>query len=145
MVDLDWADSSRLYTPDWLDKFTDGSIIWLYEYRMNVAVMKQFCLMAAEQSVCDLDVTEMTLVNFADLVVCGGGPWQRSRHGTEPHLCRCSTLYPAMAATGGSGQFYVENHHQSNDSLYTDLMAWTPDVLIFKAWLAVACWNIPTS
>ncbi len=45
-VDLDRA--SRLYTPDRLDKFTDDSIIWSYEYQMNVAVMKQFCLMAAE-------------------------------------------------------------------------------------------------
>ncbi len=46
MVDLDRA--SRLYMPDWLDKFTDGSIIWSYEHWTNVAVTKQFCLMAAK-------------------------------------------------------------------------------------------------
>ncbi len=40
MVDLDWANSSQLYMPDQLDEFTDGSIIWSYEYR--------FCLMVAE-------------------------------------------------------------------------------------------------
>ncbi len=45
-VDLDRA--SQLYTPDRLDKFTDGSIIWLYKYWTNVAVMKQFCLTAAK-------------------------------------------------------------------------------------------------
>ncbi len=48
MVDLDWADSGRLYMSDRLDEFTDGSIIWSYEYQTNVAVMKQFCLMVAE-------------------------------------------------------------------------------------------------
>ncbi len=48
MVDLDRADSGRLYTPNRLDEFTNGSIIWLYEYQMNMAVTKRFCLMVTK-------------------------------------------------------------------------------------------------
>ncbi len=53
LVDLDHVAGehqmlSQLYMSDRLDKFTDHSIIWLYEYQMNVAVMMQLCLMATE-------------------------------------------------------------------------------------------------
>ncbi len=36
-----------------------------------------------------------------------------------------------MAATGGS-QFHTENCRQSDDGLYMDLIAWTPDVREFR-------------
>ncbi len=79
MVDLDRADSGQLYMPDRLDEFTDGSMIWSYEYRMNVVVMKQFCLMVTERLACNLDMAETTLMNFADLLLGSGGPWQGTK------------------------------------------------------------------
>ncbi len=66
-------------------------------------------LTVAKRLVRELDIAEMTLVNFADLLVCGRCPWQGTRRGTEPNLCQCSMLYLAMATAGGGGQLYAEN------------------------------------
>ncbi len=48
LVMVDLGQARQLYMPNRLDKFTHSSIICSYEYRTNVAVMKQFCLMAAK-------------------------------------------------------------------------------------------------
>ncbi len=74
----------------------------------------------------------MTLVNFADLLVAGSrqGSWS-----TEATICLCSMLRLALLAAARPlpppPPMYWENR-RSSDGLFTNMMAWTGGVQVFR-------------
>ena len=70
------------------------------------------------------------VLNFASAVTPGGGVRSGSS-AQEESLCRCSTLYPVLAAEELSEGFY-QMHRRKQDQLYTDACIYTPDIVICK-------------
>ena len=68
--------------------------------------------------------------NFASATNPGGGVKSGSR-AQEEAICRCSTLYPALA-TEKLAKKYYEFHWKRHDARYTDACIYTPDVKVIK-------------
>ena len=69
--------------------------------------------------------------NFASATNPGGGVTRGSR-AQEECLCRCSTLYPALASPALHENYY-QFHRNRHDVRYTDACIFTPGVVICKS------------
>ena len=72
----------------------------------------------------------IAVLNFASAVNPGGGVLHGSR-AQEESLCRCSTLYPTLNQKICWDKYYSPNR-AAHDSLYSDALIYSPDVLIIK-------------
>lgn len=68
--------------------------------------------------------------NFASATNPGGGV-RKGSTAQEECLCRCSTLYPVLAAGDSMKRFYLY-HRERHDVRYTDTCIYTPDIWIIK-------------
>ena len=74
---------------------------------------------------------KVCVLNFASATGPGGGV----RHGSsaqEESLCRCSTLYPALADDAMWNAFYAP-HRETRSRFYNDDIIYCPDVVVFKS------------
>ena len=72
----------------------------------------------------------VAVLNFASSTTPGGGV-VNGAHSQEEALCRCSTLYPALAQKWLWDDYY--QFHRARDARYTDAVIYTPDVRIIKS------------
>ena len=73
---------------------------------------------------------KISVLNFASATNAGGGVKKGSR-AQEEALCRCSTLYPALATKELWHKFY-KFHRERYDSKYTDACIYTPNIFVIK-------------
>jgi len=73
---------------------------------------------------------KIAVLNFASATNPGGGV-KTGSSAQEESLCRCSTLYPALAQGWLWNQYYQKNR-DAHDNLHTDACIYSPGVVICK-------------
>ncbi len=73
---------------------------------------------------------KIAVLNFASATHAGGGVVNGSR-AQEESLCRCSTLYPCLNQPNLLENYY-DFHRKRHNTLYTDTVIYTPDVVVIK-------------
>ena len=97
----------------------------------SVSVTKERSFQAAVRLRKEYPDAEIAVHNFASATNPGGGVTRGSR-AQEECLCRCSTLYPALAAPALRDSYY-QFHKDRHDVRYTDACIYTPGVVICKS------------
>ena len=73
---------------------------------------------------------KIAVLNFASATHAGGGVVRGAR-AQEECLCRCSTLYPCLNQSDLLENYY-DFHRKKHNTLYTDTVIYTPDIVIVK-------------
>lgn len=95
-----------------------------FNYNGNISIINQRSLQACK------GFEDIAVLNFASATNPGGGVLKGS-NAQEECLCRCSTLYKCLNTKELWDNYYLF-HREKKDTLYTDSVIYSQEVLVFK-------------
>lgn len=118
--------ATRVYGEEYFfGEMTDGG-----NFDTEVFVEKFKTFEAALRLHKEFPEAKIAVHNFASATNPGGGV-RKGSTAQEECLCRCSTLYPVLAAEKPMKQYY-QYHRNQHDVRYTDTCVYSPDIWIIK-------------